>query len=74
MRNKLTQDTPTLFRDQYGRTIIARSRMELVETAGGGKVSKMYSDKRDGRTVWCGYVVGANWFTAFKWVEVETAP
>lgn len=67
MRNRLTQDTPTLFVDQYGRKIVARS---LREKANGGKVSKMYRDKKDGRTVWTGYVVGASWFTALKWVEV----
>lgn len=71
MRNKLTQDQPTLFIDQYGESIQAASLAELRAKVGGGKVSKQYSDKKDGRTVWSGYVIGSRWFTAFKWVEVE---
>lgn len=70
MRNKLTQDGPTLFVDQYGRKIIASTAKELRDKVGGGKLSKQYSDKRDGRTVWNGYIVGPYWFTALKWAEV----
>jgi hypothetical protein len=72
MRNALTQDKPTLFRDQYGRTVIARTLKELCGKAErSGRVSKQYVDKKDGRTVWCGYVVGSQWFTAFRFAEVE---
>lgn len=70
MRNRLTQDQPTLFMDQYGRKIIAAMAKELREKAGGGKIRKQYIDKKNGRAVWNGYVVGASWFTAFKWAEV----
>lgn len=70
MRNKLTQDTPTLFVDQYGEKVVASSLAELHAKVGGGKVTKQYVDKKDGRTVWNGYVVGRRWFTALKWVEV----
>jgi len=31
----------------------------------------MYCDKRDGRTVHCGYVVGRRWFTAYAPVEKQ---
>lgn len=70
MRNRLTEDKPTLFIDQHGQPIQASSAKELAERAGGGRVAKMYSDKKNGRTMWTGYVVGRRWFTAFKWQEV----
>lgn len=72
MRNKLTQDRPTLFMDQYGQTVVARNRTELREKVGGGSVSKMYVDQKDGRTLWIGYVVGGHWFTAFHRTELDT--
>lgn len=63
--------TPTLFIDQYGRKIWARTVHELREKAGGGRVNKQYIDKHDGRTVHNGYVVGQSWFTAFRPLEIE---
>ena len=36
---------------------------------GGGRVSKMYVDKKDGRSVHIGYVVGQHWLTAYQRVE-----
>jgi hypothetical protein len=48
-----------LYIDQYGQPVWARTVRELRERAGGGRVSKMYRDKLDGRTVHAGYVVGA---------------
>jgi hypothetical protein len=30
----------------------------------------MYRDKADGATVWVGYVIGADWFTAYRPAEV----
>jgi hypothetical protein len=71
MRNQLTQDAPTLFVDQYGSHVVARSAKELLEKAGGSKASKQYVDTKDGRTLWTGYVVGRRWFTAFRYAEVE---
>ena len=59
-----------MFIDQYGETIWCRTVKELRERASGGKVSKQYVDKNDGRTVHNGYVVGSRWFTAFKPVEI----
>lgn len=71
MRNRLTDDAPTLFVSQYGEKHVASSLKELREKCGGGKVSKMYRDKKDGRTMWTGYVIGPHWFTALKWREVD---
>jgi hypothetical protein len=59
-----------LFLDQFGEPIWARTVKELRAKAGGGRVSKMYVDKRDGRTVRCGYVVGRRSFSRFAPVEV----
>jgi hypothetical protein len=59
-----------LFLDQFGEPIWARTVKELRAKAGGGRVSKMYVDKKDGRTVRCGYVVGRRSFSRFAPVEV----
>ena len=59
-----------LFLDQFGEPIWARTVKELRAKAGGGRVSKMCVDKKDGRTVRCGYVVGRRWFSRFAPVEV----
>ncbi len=75
IRNRLTQDAPTLFMNQYGDTLIAASLKELRErheTRYGerGRVGKQYVDKKSGGAVWNGYVIGRYWYTAFKWAEV----
>ena len=54
-----------LWVDQYGERIYARSIKELREKAGGGHVSKMYVDQKNGPPVCLGRVVGRRWFTAF---------
>jgi hypothetical protein len=59
-----------LFIDQYGDPVWARTVKELREKCGGGRVAKMYVDKKDGRTVHCGYIVGRRWFTRYAPVEV----
>ena len=56
--------------DQYGHTIYARTVKELREERGGGKVSKMYVDRNDGRTLHVGYAVGNQWFTVYQPCEV----
>lgn len=61
---------PTLYRDQYGSEIVARTVKELRENSGGGSVRKMYVDKKDGSTVHIGYVVGPHWYTAYQRVEL----
>jgi hypothetical protein len=55
-----------LYRDQYGRTVIACSVRELARRVGGGRVSKMYVDRKDGSTFHIGYVIGRYWLTAFQ--------
>jgi hypothetical protein len=59
----------TLYLDQYGNRFFARTIAELQKKVGGGRISKMYLDKSDGTTVHCGYVVGAQWCTAYRPVE-----
>jgi len=58
----------TLYIDQYGERHWARTVTELRQKI-GGKVSKMYVDKKDGRTVQIGYVVGRLWCTAYAPIE-----
>ncbi len=62
-----------LFIDQYGQREWARTVKELRAKCGGGKVSKMYVDKiagpNAGKSVHCGYIVGARWFTRYAPVE-----
>jgi hypothetical protein len=59
-----------LFLDQFGEPIWARTVKELREKVGGGRVSTMYRDKKDGSVVRCGYVIGRRWFSRFAPVEV----
>ena len=65
MRGKLT-----LYIDQYGKPEWARTVPELRKACGGGKVFKIYVDKKDGRTVHCGYGVGSRWFNAYAPIEL----
>jgi len=58
-----------LFLDQYGQPIWARTVKELRAEVGGGRASKIYTDKKDGSTVHVGYVIGRRWFTRFALVE-----
>lgn len=66
MRGKLT-----LYLDQYGNRWFARTVRDLVRQIGGGRVSIMYADKPDGRTVRTGYVIGQYWCSAFQPLELE---
>lgn len=61
---------PMMYVDQYGYSVFARNRDELVKKAGGGRISKMYSDKKDGRVVHVWYVVGPRWFSMYQPVEL----
>jgi hypothetical protein len=54
-----------LYIDQYGNKWWARSVRELRGKIGGGRVSKMYCDKKDGSAVHTGYVVGIHWCSAY---------
>lgn len=68
--NKFMTGEPTLFLDQYGNKFCATTRKELIEKIGGGRVNIQYQDKKDGRTVQTGYVIGNHWLTAFRRVEL----
>lgn len=60
----------TLYIDQYGQPVWARTVKELREKCGGGRVFKLYRDKEDGRSVHVGYGVGSRWFDAYWPVEL----
>lgn len=60
----------TLWLDQYGQPIWAKTLKELREKAGGGAMHKQYVDKLDGTTVHNGYIVGSRWFTAYAPIEL----
>jgi hypothetical protein len=59
-----------LYRDQWGNILFARTTRELQAEAGGGRIAKMYTDKKDGTTVQVGYIVGRRWLTAYQPVEL----
>ena len=62
----------TLYIDQYGNKFYASTVKELRSQIGmgGSRVSKMYVDKKDGRTVQIGYVIGGHWLTAYSRLEI----
>ena len=65
----MTKRKTLLFLDQYGRPVWAKTVKELREKAGGGRVSRQFTDKKDGATVHTGYGVGARWFTMYAPIE-----
>lgn len=70
MAKKLHQ-LATLYVDQYGSKIYARSVKSLRDLAGGGKVSKIYREINGDVTHHCGYSVGDRWFDAYAPVMVR---
>lgn len=60
---------PLLWRDQYGHSIWAATVKDLRRQVGGGRVFKVYHDRK-GVTYHIGYGVGKRWFTAYKPVEI----
>lgn len=62
---------PTLYIDQYGSKYWATTVRDLRAKVGmgGSRVRKMYVDKKDGKSVHIGYVVGDHWLTAYQRVE-----
>lgn len=68
--SNITPRKPLLYIDQYGYRYWARTLKELRAQC-SGRVSIMYRDKRDGRTVRVGYVIGQHWLTAYAPVELE---
>ena len=65
----------TLYIDQYGcryhASTVANLRQQIEN--GGSKVYKMYKDRKDGKVVHCGYVIGNHWLTAYQPVEIIVA-
>ena len=60
-----------LFVDQYGNRVYASTVKELREkSGGGGRVNKMYRDRKNGGYVHVGYVVGPHWYTAYVPLEI----
>lgn len=70
MDNRTGAQRAKLYIDQWGNRFWAATRRALVDQLGGGRVSIMYQDKRDGSTVLCGYVIGRHWLTAYVPFEV----
>ena len=60
----------TLYMDQWGNKFRAKTVKSLRDKVGGGRISKMYVDKKDGSVVHCGYVIGQHWLTAYRPVEI----
>jgi hypothetical protein len=57
----------TLFIDQYGFEYFCKYVKDLKNVHNlQGKVRKMYTDGKDGKTYHVGYVVGKHWLTAYK--------
>lgn len=60
-----------LYVSQYGGRYYAKTLKDLKAKVGGGSVSIMYTDKKDGSTVKSGYVIGNLWLTAYVPFEVK---
>lgn len=61
--------------DQYGNTYhgLKHPRKDLCERLCRSHVEKMYQDKKDGTTVFCGYVIGGLWLQLYEVQPVEKA-
>lgn len=53
-----------LYVDQYGNRFYAGTLKELKEQV-TGRVSIMYVDTKDGKTMRTGYVIGQHWLTEY---------
>lgn len=53
--------------DQYGNRFRfgKHARRDLMEQLGRKSASKMYQDKKDGRSVHVGYVIAGHWLTLY---------
>jgi len=62
--------------DQYGHTYHALGkypRKGLLEKLNRKHASKMYADKKDGRTVHIGWIIGGLWLTVYTVERMENA-
>ena len=59
--------------DQYGTTYhgLKHPRKDLIERTGYQHVTKMYVDKKDGRSVQTGYVIGPLWLSLYEVTPME---
>ena len=60
--------------DQYGQThhdLGAYPRKELLKRLGRKKASKMYVERKDGKDVHVGWVIGGLWLTVYKVERME---
>ena len=59
--------------DQYGQRVYIpgrHPRQELLSALDRKYAERMYVDRRDGRTMHCGYVIAGRWLTLYAPVEV----
>lgn len=63
-------ETYRLYVDQYNNVIYASSVKDLQEKAGGGRITRMYRDRKD-KQYHVGYVVGQRWFSMYQPLEIE---
>lgn len=63
--------------DQYGHAyhgLGEHPRKELMERLARSSAQRMYVDKKDGRTVHIGYIIGGLWLTLYKVEPFEQRP
>lgn len=68
---------PTLWIDQWGGMVRARTVKELKAKAGPGRVFKIYVDGANddaGKIFHVGYGVGRRWFTGYYAMRIDTDP
>ena len=54
----------TLYVDQYGARVYARTVADLASQCGRRRAARMYQDRGE-RTYHVGYIVAGRWFTAY---------
>lgn len=59
--------------DQYGQTYhgLVKPRRDLLTRLGGKHASRMFRDKKDGRTVHVGWIIGGLWLTVYEVTPME---
>jgi hypothetical protein len=59
--------------DQYGQTYhgLKHPRKDLCKKLCRQHVAKMFVDKKDGSSVWIGYIIGRLWLTLYKVERME---
>lgn len=59
--------------DQYGQTFhgLEYPRKDLLRKLGKQHAAKIYRDKKDGRSVHVGYIIGGLWLSIYEVTPVE---